>query len=450
MTPAAATAPTSTSPATRAMGVPSAISADLLAPPSQAGRALLVAFAGLIAAFILWSYFAVVQEVTQGRGRVIPASKLQIVQNLEGGIVREIHAREGQRVREGDVLLRIDPTLLGSTLGEAREKMMGLSGLVSRLEAEVAGTELTFPDDLARSRPDLVAQQRDLYETRQRELEASLGAFTQQANQRTQELIETQSKIATLSRSLTLAEEELALMRSLESTRAVARSEIIQSEVKTNEFRGSLEAARLSLPRIKSANEEALAKRTEKLNTFRSDALQRLAQARVELASLQESSRSSQDKVDRTTVRAPVAGIVKTVSVTTPGQVVQPGSSLVEIVPVDDTLLIEAQIRPQDIAFLHPGQEAIVKLTAYDFAVYGGLKGRVEQIGIDTITPDKAEPYFPVRVRTDRSYLTYKDQVLPIMPGMVTEVDVLTGSKSIFQYLTKPLTRMRSQALRER
>jgi adhesin transport system membrane fusion protein len=249
---------------------------------------------------------------------------------------------------------------------------------------------------------------------------------------------------------LSIATQELELIRPLERTRAASRSELLAAEAKVNDLSGSLTATELAVPRLQAAMEEASWRRAEKLQAYRGDSLQKLSAARVELAALGEASRSSEDKVARTTIRAPVNGVIKTVHVTTAGQVVQPGHSLVEIVPLDDHLLIEAQVRPQDIAFLRPGQEALVRITAYDFALYSGLKGRVEQIGADSVTTEKGESYYLVRVRTERAYLQHGDERLAIIPGMVAEVDVITGSKTVIAYLTKPLTRMRQTAMRER
>lgn len=432
------------------LGAPSAISADLMKPPSPGLSAMMLGISGLVVIFIAWAALAVIEEVTTGRGRVIPASKIQLVQNLEGGIVREILVREGQRVVEGDVLLRIDPTLAGSTLGEAREKMQGLTALIVRLDAEVDGKLPSFPSDLSSIRPDLVEQQREQYEARKRELDAAINAFDQQEQQRAQELVELAARIATLTRARALAQEEADLVRPLAQSRAVARSDIIAVETKLNEIEGSLKAAELARPRVESTRREIIERRAERLAAFRSDALQRLAAARLEFNGLTESSRSSADRVARTTIRAPTTGIVKTVHVTTPGQVVQPGHNMVEIVPLNDTLLVEAQIRPQDIAFLRPGQRAVVKITAYDFALYGGLEAEVEQIGADSIVSERGEIYYLIRVRTARSALERDGDKLPIMPGMVADVDIITGAKTVLEFVTRPLTRMRYAALRER
>lgn len=444
------TTATIASPPPRRIGVPTAISADLLVPTPRRLDALMIALVGLLAAFVLWAMLARMEEVTTGNGRVVPASKIQLVQNLEGGILREILIREGQSVTEGETLLRIDPTQAGSSAGEVREKIDGLKALMARLEAEIAGTPLLFPEDLSPRRADLISHQTQLFETRKAELELALSSLDKQSAQRAQEIIETEARIVTLKRALALAEEELALMRPLAASRAASRTEMLAIESKVNETAGNLSAAELALPRLKSAKEEAENRRAERVSAFRSEALQQLSNARVELGSLSETIKSSEDRVSRTTVKAPVSGIVKTVHVSTPGQVVQPGHSLVEIVPMNDTLVVEARVQPKDIAFIRPGQKALVKLTAYDFSIYGGLEGHVEHIGADSITNDRGETYYLIRVRTGRNTLERHGEVLSIIPGMVADVDVLTGSKTVLAYLTKPLTRMRQTAMRER
>ena len=434
----------------RFTGVPTAISADLLAPPPRGLNLLMKTMIGMVGVFVLWSAFAKLQEVTSAQGRVIPATKIQVVQNLEGGIVREVLVREGAMVKEGDIILRIDPTIAGSTLGEAREKQLGLQMMVARLEAEVEGKPLSVPGELSSQRPDLLGEQRSIFEARKNELDAALSGLALQEQQRSQEVVELESKLVTSRKALELSQEELNLMRPLEKTKAASRTEVLVIESKVNDLDGSVKAAELALPRMHSAIQEVRDRRQEKLAAFRSEALQRLSSARVELAALSEASKSSEDKLARTTVRAPVAGVVKTVHVTTPGQVVQPGRDLIEIVPLNDTLLVEAQVRPQDIAFVRPGQEALIKLTAYDFSIYGGLKGVVDRIGADSITTEKGETYYVIRVRTERSTLSHKGENLPIIPGMVANVDVITGSKTVLSYLTKPMTKLRHEAMRER
>lgn len=446
VTPAPAGTAIKARPAQR---IPSAVSAELLAPPPKGWSWLMRSLVGLCAAFVAWSAIATVEEVTTGRGRVIPASKIQVVQSLEAGIVREILVREGAIVREGDVILRIDPTIAGSSLGEAREKMLGLKAIIARLEAEIEDRPVAFPAEVAQ-RPDLMAAQREQYEARRRELIGALGALDGQVRQRTQEIAEAKARRETLARALEIAREELSIIRPLEKTRAASRSELLAAEAKVNDISGSLTATELAIPRLEAALSEVEGRKAERVEAARGEALQRLTSARVDYLALAEASRGSEDRVGRATVRAPASGVVKTVNVTTVGQVIQPGQSVVEIVPMDSHLLVEAQVRPQDIAFLRPGQAAVVKITAYDFPIYGGLFARVEQIGADSVTTEKGESYYVVRVRTDVANLKHGSEVLPIIPGMVAEVDVITGSKTILAYLTKPLTRMRQTALRER
>lgn len=441
----------------RPSGIPTAVSADLLRPHPRGPSLLLVALAGLVGAFVAWSAVAEIEEATRGEGRVIPASKIQLVQNLEGGIVREIGVREGDRIREGDVILRIDPTQADSSHAETGERIHGLRALIARLEAELAGEALVFPDDLAEIAPRLVTRQRQAFTARRAELDAAVAALDSQLIQRRQELIELQGKVATLETSLEIAEAQYDILAPLAASRAASRSEMLAAKAKVNDTRGELSAARLAIPRVEAQAEEVRQRRAEKQSAYRAAALDELTKARVELSALEEANKRSADKLARTVVRAPATGIVKTVHVTTIGQVVQPGSDLIEIVPLHDTLLVEARIRPQDIAFLRPGQPARVKLTAYDFALYGGLDGEVEHIGADSVTNDRGETYYLIRVRTGGSRLGHGGsrlenggEDLPVIPGMVAEVDVMTGKKTVLAYLTKPLTRMRDNALRER
>jgi adhesin transport system membrane fusion protein len=404
----------------------------------------------LVAAFFIWAAFARIEEVTTGNGRIIPASKLQLVQNLEGGIVTDVLVREGATVEAGDTILRIDPTQAGSSLGEIREKLDGYATLTARLEAEANGSDPVFSDDLRKRRPDLVKAESENFRSRKDGLQSAIAVLATQEQQRRQEIVEIKDRVDTLRRSLDLAKEQFALMQPLVASQSASRAEMLSVETRVNETAGTLSAAELSLPRLEAAAREARDRITEKISTFRNEALQQMSTARFEAAVLSEQVKGNQDRVSRTTVKAPVSGIVKTVHVTTPGQVVQPGQSLIEIVPMNGNLLVEARIKPKDIAFLHPGQKAIVKLSAYDFALYGGLEGEVEYIGADSITDDKGETYYLINVRTTKRTLAHKGEELPIIPGMVADVDVRTGEKTVLGYLMKPLTRIQQSALRER
>ncbi|MGL4241574.1 MAG: HlyD family type I secretion periplasmic adaptor subunit [Beijerinckiaceae bacterium] len=445
-----ATAPKAQMPAARPLGLPTSVSADLLEPPRRVYRLGILSLTTMLVAAGIWAANAAVSEFTIGQGKVIPASKVQVVQNLEGGIVRAIAVREGQTVRRGDLLLSIDPTASGSQLGEAREKAAALQAAIARLNAELSESTPDFPAELTARRPDLVATEIALFESRRREIGSALSALDLQVRQREQEVVETRSKIDSLTQTLALARREHEMIRPLVASGAAARIESLRTETKLVETEGGLKGAELALPRVEAALAEARDRRREKGEGIRTEALAKRSQAESELAALMQNMRNSEDRLRRTDMTAPVNGIVKSLSVTTIGQVIQPGLSAVEIVPVDETLLVEAQVRPQDIAFLRPGLDAMVKLTAYDSTVYGGLPGKLEHIGADSITPEKGETYFVIRVRTNANALNHKGRDLPIIPGMVAEVEIRTGQKTVLQYLLKPVMRMQQQALRER
>jgi adhesin transport system membrane fusion protein len=403
-----------------------------------------------VACGVGWAAMAHVDEVTRGEGRVIPASRVQQVQNLEGGIVRRIATREGALVREGDLLVQIDATGFGSSLEERREKLTGLRAVRARLQASAEGQALDMPDDIQRARPELAREQAALFDNRRREVEAALAALDLLIGQRRQEIEEVRAKAANLERAITLAREELSMTRPLVERGAAARVELIRLEARLNELQGGLESAQLALPRIEKALSEAQSRRAERDMAIQAETRAQLTETRVQIAALEQSIKGDQDRVERTEVRAPVSGIVKSLHVSTLGQVVKPGVDIVEIVPSGDTLLVEARVRPQDIAHLRPGLDAVVRVTAYDYTAYGALKGKLEHIGADSVQTERGEVFYTVRVRTDRASLTRNGAEYPIMPGMVANVDILTGSKTVLTYLVKPLTRLQGEALRER
>lgn len=434
----------------RSGGQITSVSADLTRPPKRWAHGLLLTVVICIGLFVFWANWATLDEVTRGEGRVVPASKIQKVQNLEGGIVREILTRDGALVKKGQVILRIDSTGFGSTVAERREQLVAMRATIIRLRAEVANKPLKYPADFARARPDLVRREMALYQSRQRESKAALNSLRQQLRQREQEIAETRSRITHAEKGLKLAKEELELTKPLVRRGLTSKVQYIQLQTRVNELDEKLSAAKLALPRLMAARNEAERRIDERRSGDRSKALTQLNEVEARAAALTKAVEADQDKVNRTLVRAPVSGIVKEVKVSTVGQVVKPGDDLVEIVPLNDTLLIEAQIRPSDIAFLHAGQKAVVKITAYDFTIYGTLPGTVERIGADTVTNDRGESFYKILVRTKRSYLLSGKRKLNIIPGMIAQVDVLTGEKTVLEYLIKPLTRLRHEALRER
>ncbi|WP_025113449.1 HlyD family type I secretion periplasmic adaptor subunit [Pseudomonas sp. H1h] len=414
-------------------------------------RLTIWAIIGFFVFLMLWANFAVIDEVTKGDGKAIPSSKIQKIQNLEGGIVSELFVKEGQIVEAGAPLIRLDDTRFASNVGETEADRLSMLLRVERLSAEVDDRPLNFPEDVLKAVPGQAKSEESLYISRRQQLHDEIGGLQEQLIQRQQELREFSSKQAQYRQQLGLQRQEINMSEPLVAQGAVSPVEVLRLKRAEVETRGQLDATTLAIPRAESAIKEVQRKIDETRGKFRSDALTQLNEARTDLNKAQATGKALEDRVSRTLVTSPVRGIVNKLLVNTIGGVIQPGSDMVEIVPLDDTLLVEAKIRPQDIAFLHPGQEAIVKFTAYDYTIYGGLKAKLEQIGADTITDeDKKTTYYIIKVRTERSHLGTDDKPLLIIPGMVASVDIITGKKSVLSYLLKPIIRARAEALHER
>ncbi|MCQ2043747.1 HlyD family type I secretion periplasmic adaptor subunit [Stutzerimonas kunmingensis] len=399
---------------------------------------------------VLWAHFAIVDEVTRGEGKAIPSSRLQKIQNLEGGIVAELFVREGQIVEAGDPLLRLDDTRFASNVGETEADRLALAARVERLSAEVEGRDLAMPEHVLRDVPNLADSERALFESRRDQLRDEIGGLEEQLAQRRQEVREMSSKQEQFRSSLALLRKEIAMSEPLVSSGAISPVEVLRLKRAEVESRGQLDATTLALPRANAAIKEIESKIGETRGRFRSEALTQLNEARTELSKLKSTGKALEDRVRRTLVTSPVRGVVQQMLVSTIGGVIQPGSDIVEIVPLDDTLLVEAKVRPQDIAFLHPGQEAMVKFSAYDFTVYGGLKAELEHISADSITDEDGNSFFLIHLRTDKSHLGSDEKPLLIIPGMMASVDIITGHKSVLSYLLKPIIRAKAEALRER
>jgi membrane fusion protein, adhesin transport system len=292
----------------RSAGKPTGVSADLMKAPARWANVLLLSIVVTVVAAVVWAWWAELDEVTASTGQVVPASRIQLVQNLEGGIVSEIIAEEGQRITKGDLLLRIDPTGFGSLLNESRERQAGMLAAVARLTAEAKGSDLAFPASLPKAWPDLIVRERALFSSRREELEANLTVYREQVRQRFQEVLEIENQIQVLKRSLALAEEELELMRPAVREGVISRVELIRGEARVNDLRGSLSSATLSLPRVKAALAEAEQRLTERESQFRSTALAELNKTEVELSALAQSIAAQQDRVSRTEVRSPMDG----------------------------------------------------------------------------------------------------------------------------------------------
>ncbi len=401
----------------------------------------------VVAVFIVLAAVTQVDEITRGEGRVIPSRQLQVLQSLDGGIVSSIAVQEGQVVEAGQLLLQIDSTRFVSSAREGQAQIIALLAKAARLRALAEGRPFVPPPEAVKEEPGIVEEERRLYEARASELDAQLSIARQQLAQRQQELTEVRAKRDQAEQAFELASRELAVTKPLISSGAVSEVELLRLERDVARFRGERDMATAQISRVQAAITEASRKIQEVELNFRNEARKELAETLGRLNALSETTVGLEDKVKHSSIRSPVKGTVKRLLVNTVGGVVQPGRDIVEIVPLEDALLLEAKIAPKDIAFLHPGQKAIVKFTAYDFAIYGALTGQVEQIGADSVADDKGNTYYVVRVRTDKSSL---GENLPIIPGMVAEVDIVTGQKSILSYLLKPVLRAKQAALTER
>ncbi len=401
---------------------------------------------------LIWASFATLDVVTVGQGKVIPSSNMQVIQNLEGGIVKDIRVKIGDVVEKDQVLMIIDDTRFVSSLKENETQMAALRAKILRLTAETNGADLKFPHEMEENFPQYVASENNLYESRKKELQVKLNILKDDAEQRKQELMGARQKKDQLQRSLDLVQKELNLTKPLVSQGAVSEVEVLRLERTVNDLAGELEQTDLSIPKLEANLAGAQKKIDELLISFKTEALSDMNAAKAEYNKLNETNLAAADRVRRTIVRSPVQGTINQVKVTTIGGIVQPGQDLINIVPLNDTLLIEANIRPADIGFLRPGLPAMVKISAYDFSIYGGLKAIVEHISADTITDEKGNPFYQIRVRTtERSYLIGKHgERLQIIPGMSATVDILTGQKTVLEYLLKPIIKAKKNAMRER
>jgi adhesin transport system membrane fusion protein len=394
----------------------------------RTARMLLITVCAMMVCGVVWAKFAILDEVKRGDGRVIPSQQMQVVQTLEGGIVQEILVQEGAIVRKDQPLMRIDDTTFAAQFGEVRERRAAMSARVARLIAEAKGMPRpVFDEELSKVAPQAIATEMNVFDARTKKIAQDVDVLQQ-------------SEIR-LTESLKFLNRELELTRKLHAQKVVPEIELIRLERQAADIRGQLAEATARLANVK----------TSYMSTVEED----LAKSRGDLAVLEENIKSAQDRVRRTELRSPVYGVVNKLYITTIGAVVQPANNVMDIVPLDDSLLVEGRIRPQDIAFIRPQQDAVVKITAYDPSVYGSLKGKVERISADTIMEknakgDGGETFYRVIVRTDKNALGTAEKPLPIIPGMVATVEVLTGEKSVLDYLLKPARMLREEALRER
>ena len=431
-------------------------------------RLTIWAMAALLFSFLVWSYFASIQQVTSGTGKIIPSTQVQVIQSLDGGVLQELFVQEGMQVTKNQPIARIDDTRFRSDFAEQKQEVDSLRANIIRLRAELSSILIgnneqwqrqieinkkvpVYPEDLQVNAPLMVTRQQEEYSERLDNLINQLAIQTQKINQREQEVAELESKVNTLTISYQIATKELDLTKPLAEKNIVSKIELYKLERSVNELKGELSAVSLLAPKLKSAQQESILNRRETILAYRAESRAELNELQNKLSRINESQVGAQDKVTKALINSPVIGTIKTVHINTLGGVVKPGETIVEIVPTEDKLMVEAKIKPRDIGFLYPGLPAVVKITAYDFARYGGLTGKVEHISADTTQDEEGNSFYLIRVRTDASSIKNSKGVeMPIIPGMLTEVDVITGKRTILEYILNPILRAKEAALRER
>lgn len=401
--------------------------------------------------FIIWASFARLDITSRGEGQVIPSSKIQSIQNLEGGIIDEFFVKEGDQVEKGQLLVRLKDVDAQSNLGSNEAKYLGLLAAITRLEAEAEGKKVVeFPKEVMEKAPQSVAEELRAFSANKDKLTGQTLVLEQQLSQRRQEINELSRKATDIRGVISLQQERKNMVEPLIARGSAPKIESVQIEQEIREKQTELNGITSAMPRANSAIGEAQARIQELKSTAIAQAQMELAAKTAEMNTVKQMLGALEDRKDRTDIKSPVKGIVKDFKVNTVGGVVRPGDPILEVVPIGDELLVEAKIKPQDIARLSPGMPAMVKFTAYDFAIYGGLKGEVTDISADTIKNEKGESFYRVRIRTFENQLKRKGEVLPIIPGMVTTVDILTGQRTVMQYLLKPVAKTLEYSMHEK
>ncbi|MDG4882622.1 HlyD family type I secretion periplasmic adaptor subunit [Mesorhizobium sp. WSM4884] len=422
-------------------------------PPLFASASVYI-IGALFVAFTAWASFAEVDEIARGDGKVIPASKTQIIQATEAGVVQEIAVKIGQTVKKNDLIIRLDNSGNTSSLGEEQAKARALQARIARLKYEQSGNvEGSFPcpAEIQKVAPEICDNEQKLLVARRENFEVKLSVLKSRLDQREKELDEATANSDRLSKSLAVSDQETALVESMVKKGLMAKTEQIRVEREQADLHGQLNLAGETIKKTQAAITEAQLQVNELGLQLQQEALSDLTQALADLSVVDETIRGATDKVARTDIRSPVDGIVNTLDVNTLGSFVQPGAVVAGIVPTSETLLVEARVSPRDVAFIQPDQDALIKVTAYDFSIFGGIEGKVSNITADSLVDQKTgEPYYQVRVATEKSTLQRNGKTYSIIPGMICSVDIRTGRKTILNYLLKPINKARQEAMSER
>jgi adhesin transport system membrane fusion protein len=418
--------------------------------PSTAAMLMLFTIMALITIAIFWAAISQVEILTRAEGSVVPTQDIQMVQSLEGGILQDLLVQQGQKVEKGDILLRLSDVQFSSEAKGTEARFLSLQAKKARLTSEAESKEFSMPAEITEKYPQIAANERSLYDSRQKELESAIAILDDRINKANADIAETSAQISSLSSSKSSLQQELSITKDMVAKRAMPKLEQLRLEREVSNTGGQINASAQRKKSLESELQVARRERESQMDKFRSQALGELSEVEAELSGLKENLKSIGDQVDRREVRAPVAGIVNNIAVKTIGGIVEPAMRLVEIVPLDDELKIIAKVKPADIGFVHAGQKAKVKITAYDPQLYGYLSGELTRVGATSASDQEGNVYFEIEVKTDKNTLGDDAHLLPVTPGMLAQVDVIVGKRTILNYLMKPFVRAREMALTER
>lgn len=401
--------------------------------------------------FFVWASIAKLDEITRGMGQVVPSQRTQEIQNLEGGILEQMLVREGEVVNAGQPLLRLSPQILEATVRDAETKRVEAEAAIIRMQAELIGEEPVFPEDMAVNYPQVVADQAATFHARQTQFKGEIIALQAQIEQREQEVAVALTREDSIRSNLSYTSQEISMLRPLVEKGTYPRLDFLRVQQQHTSLTNELNTVLQSISQNRTAVREAEQRLANRENEVRSQITEEMNKRRSELNSIMQTIAATSDRLRRTEILSPVRGKVNRININTQGGVIKPGDTILELVPLDDTLLVEARIRPIDIAFIKPQQKAMIKITAYDFSIYGGLEGIVEDISADTIEDKRGEPYYIVKLRTQKSTMFSRaGDPLPIIPGMQASVDIITGEKTVLAYLMKPILKATQNAMTER
>lgn len=428
--------------------------ADFDRGPRLAALALVGCLSAFLVLALVWMSIAKLDISVHAMGQVTPSSKVQLIQSLEGGIVREISVQEGQSVKKNDLLAYVENLQYSAEQGEDQHQLWAAQAAITRLDAELAGRTPDFAPELEAKVPDLVAKERSLWLTREKERNDALETAQRQLAQRQQELVEAKARIVSFDSLLASSRESLAMEEKLTAQGAGARADFLRAQQEVTRVEGDLEAARTSVPRLEAAIAEGRSRVAEVLSHARAESSRERSKLAAEAATLTAKLTGSNDRVARRELRSPMDGVVNRLLINTVGGVAKAGETIMELVPVQDTLLVTARVKPSDIAFIRPGQDAIIGITAYDSSIFGRLDGKVLRVGADAIADTKPQSelplYFEVVLETDRNYLGKPEERLVISSGMATDASIHTGKRTLMEYMLKPVIKTFDKALRER